>query len=74
MIRFALNAFPQLAPVNHGYATIALSGHQSAQGPVVRKFRDGRVVIDTGRGRLTGRPLAGGQEPIPVWAPIFVGM
>ncbi|TWI36820.1 hypothetical protein [Paracoccus sulfuroxidans] len=56
-----------------GYATIALSKYQSAQGPVLRKLRDGRVVIDTGNGRLTGLPL---NEPAPTpraWLPLFAG-
>ncbi|WP_312527057.1 hypothetical protein [Paracoccus sp. (in: a-proteobacteria)] len=38
------------------YATIALSRHQSVQGPILRQLRDGRVVIDSGRGEVTGRP------------------
>ncbi|MDF3855795.1 hypothetical protein ACDP63_15945 [Paracoccus sp. P2] len=55
---------------NRGYATIALSPYQSAQGPVLREYRDGRVVIDTGRGELTG--LALNRTPsMPAWMPIF---
>ncbi len=38
------------------YATIALSRHQSVQGPILRRLRDGRVVIDSGSGEVTGRP------------------
>ncbi len=55
---------------NRGFATIALSAHQSAQGPVLREYRDGRVVIDTGRGQLTGLPLNRAPRA-PVWMPIF---
>ena len=32
------------------YATIALSAYRSVQGPVLREYHDGRVVIDTGHG------------------------
>lgn len=73
MIRFALAAQPEPTAVTP-YATILLSTHQSAQGPVVRRYRDGRVVIDTGSGRLTGLPL--GHEPVvaPIWSPLFAGM
>lgn len=73
MIRFPFPSQPQ-QPAPGGYATIALSEYQSAQGPILRKFRDGRVVIDTGRGNLTGRPLGVEHVPFPIWAPIFVGM
>ncbi|WP_313348956.1 hypothetical protein [Paracoccus sp. (in: a-proteobacteria)] len=55
---------------NRGYATIALSAYQSAQGPVLREFCDGRVMIDTGRSQLTGRPM--NQPPQkPAWMPVF---
>ncbi|WP_245155765.1 hypothetical protein [Paracoccus ravus] len=56
------------------YATIALSAYQSVQGPVLRRFHDGRVMIDTGRGRLTGRPLGVERASLPVWSPLFAGM
>ncbi|GEK67010.1 MULTISPECIES: hypothetical protein [Paracoccus] len=52
------------------YATIALSPYQSAQGPVLREYHDGRVVIDTGRGQLAGHAL--NRSPgMPVWMPLF---
>lgn len=74
MIRFALAATtPDAAPL-HDFATIALSSHQSAQGPVLRRFRDGRVMIDTGQGYLTGRPLGLGAVKAPIWSPLFAGM
>lgn len=63
-----------------GYATIMLSGHQSAQGPVVRELRDGRVEIDTGNGKLTGRPLNRDTATAPrnraaaIWMPLFAGL
>ncbi|WJS83731.1 hypothetical protein [Paracoccus sp. TOH] len=52
------------------YATIALSAYQSVQGPVLRQYRDGRVMIDTGNGPLTGLPL---NRPTraPGWMPIL---
>ena len=40
------------------YATIALSAYRSAQGPVLREYMDGRVVIDTGTGHMVGQPLS----------------
>lgn len=55
-----------------GYATIALSAHQSAQGPVLREYGDGRVLIDTGSGRLTGLPLNRRHEA-RTWLPLFGG-
>ncbi|WP_199258615.1 hypothetical protein [Paracoccus binzhouensis] len=52
------------------YATIALSAYQSVQGPVLREYRDGRVMIDTGSGPLTGLPL--NRPPrAPSWMPIL---
>lgn len=62
-------------PVNSpGYATIALSDHQSAQGPVLRRYGDGRVVIDTGRGKLTGMPLGAARTDHPFSAGFFGGL
>ena len=53
-----------------GYATIALSAYRSVQGPVLREYRDGRVMIDTGLGPMTGRPL--NRPPrAPGWMPIL---
>ena len=52
------------------YATIALSPYRSAQGPVLREYLDGRVVIDTGNRQLTGRPLNAAPRA-PIWMPIF---
>lgn len=70
MIRLA----PATAAPLRDFATIALSAHQSAQGPVLHRYRDGRVVIDTGQGRLTGRPLGLGPVKAPIWSPLFAGM
>ncbi|MFO1138773.1 MAG: hypothetical protein U1E41_06845 [Paracoccus sp. (in: a-proteobacteria)] len=53
-----------------GYATIALSDYRSAQGPVLREYLDGRVVIDTGNGQVTGRPLNTAPRA-HVWMPLF---
>ena len=52
------------------YAPIALSPYRSAQGPVLREYLDGRVVIDTGDRKLTGRPLHAAPSA-PIWIPIF---
>ncbi|MCV2447527.1 MULTISPECIES: hypothetical protein [Paracoccus] len=52
------------------YATIALSAYRSVQGPVLREYRDGRVMIDTGHGPMTGQPL--NRPPrAPSWMPIL---
>jgi hypothetical protein len=53
------------------YATIALSAYQSVQGPVLREYRDGRVMIDTGHGRLTGRPLNRPSRSVAGWMPLL---
>lgn len=74
MIRFALSAIQATPVAEPSYATIMLSTHRSAQGPVLQRYRDGRVVIDTGAQKLTGLPL--GHEPAaaPIWSPLFAGM
>lgn len=63
---------------SEGFATIALSRHQSAQGPVLRRFRDGRVEIDSGRGVITGYPTgterAARQKSPTIWLPLFGGL
>jgi len=74
MIRFSLAALARARAPVPNYATIPLSAHQSVQGPVLQRYRDGRVTIDTGRGSLTGRPLAAGPADTPVWSPLFAGM
>ncbi|MFO1165955.1 MAG: hypothetical protein U1E55_12470 [Paracoccus sp. (in: a-proteobacteria)] len=55
------------------YATIALSAYRSAQGPVLREYMDGRVVIDTGNGHMVGQPLSPRLGP-PLRAPLFAGL
>jgi sulfate transport system substrate-binding protein len=40
------------------YCTIQISGHTLAQGTFVRSLGDGRIEIDTGHARLSGRPIA----------------
>lgn len=66
--RRAASAIPE-------YATIALSRHQSAQGPVLREFGDGRIVIDSGFGEITGRRMnTEAERAIPsLWMPLFTG-
>lgn len=57
-----------------GYATIALSDYRSAQGQVLRRYLDGRVMIDAGTTRLTGWPLGAAPRPAPIWMPILGGL
>ncbi|MFD1882650.1 hypothetical protein ACFSCT_13080 [Paracoccus pacificus] len=45
------------------YATILTGGHSSAQGPVVRRMRDGRITIRLGETLLTGKPVNAGPQP-----------
>ncbi len=60
-----------VTPTRHQeYATITLSDYRSAQGPVLREYMDGRVVIDTGTGRMIGRPLNAAPRN-HVWMPLF---
>lgn len=53
-----------------GFATIAVSSRLSAQGPVLRRFRDGRVTINSGNGPVTGHPI-GGTAPKGWWGRMF---
>ena len=55
------------------YATIALSAYRSAQGPVLREYMDGRVVIETGNGHMIGQPLNAPARP-PIRTPLFAGL
>ncbi len=64
-----------------GYATITLSRHQSAQGPILRHLRDGRVVIDSGFGEMTGHPINAAAQTrnlrgraASIWMPLFAGL
>lgn len=61
----------------HGYATIAVSGHQSVQGPITRHHWDGRVTIDTGRGEVSGYPMSlrahQTQPESAILVPLFAG-
>ncbi len=80
---FATHVLPMLpellAPVdvtparNLGFATIEISSRQSAQGPVLRRYRDGRVTIDAGgEHQITGHPI-GGTAPQGWWASLTRG-
>ena len=64
-----------------GYATITMSRHQTAQGPILRHLRDGRVVIDSGCGEITGHPINTGagarklrDRAAAMWLPLFAGL
>lgn len=50
-----------------GFATIEMGTYQSAQGPVLRRYRDGRVTIDAGDRKVTGHPI-GGSAPRGWWS------
>lgn len=39
------------------WAAIELSRQASAQGPIVRRYPDGRVAISTGCGEVVGMPV-----------------
>lgn len=49
------------------YEVIAIGRNQLAQGPVTRRFRDGRVSVDAGGLVVTGHPLGTGL-PKGLWA------
>ena len=68
----ATGAIFDLAPVaapDLGHAAISIGRYQQAQGPVPRRFRDGRVMIDAGGIALTGRPVRD-SAPKGWWARI----
>ncbi|MDS9467511.1 hypothetical protein RGQ15_07975 [Paracoccus sp. MBLB3053] len=73
MICFNMPSLPTHAVNATSYATIALSPYQSAQGPVLQTFADGKVMIDTGREILTGRPLTRDRGNARIWSPLFAG-
>ncbi len=56
-----------------GFATIELSGQRSAQGPVLRRYRDGRVTIEAGEREITGHPI-GGAAPKGWWASLTTSL
>jgi hypothetical protein len=39
------------------YQTIRIAGHVTAQGVLVRRLKDGRVVIDLGDREIAGVPI-----------------
>lgn len=41
------------------FATIKVGAWMHAQGPVLRRFRDGRVTIDAAGRQMTGQPVGG---------------
>lgn len=49
-----------------GWATVRIGTAGTAQGPVLRRFRDGRVTIDAAGRHVTGQP-AGGSAPRGWW-------
>ena len=45
------------------YQTIQTGAHTLAQGTFIRSFGDGRIEIDAGHERLSGRPVTAGEAP-----------
>lgn len=54
--------------VDLGYAAIAVGSSQQVQGPVLRKYRDGRVTLDAGGRIVTGRPVNSAGPTRSFWA------
>ena len=57
---------PEAAPQDPGFATVGLGARGLAQGPVLRRYRDGRVTIDAAGRQITGHPV-GGSAPRGWW-------
>ena len=49
-----------------GWAAVQIGASGTAQGPVVQRFRDGRVTVDAAGRRITGHPV-GGAAPRGWW-------
>ena len=62
----ALETRPTLAHPTLGWATVAIGAAGSAQGPVLKRFRDGRVTIEAAGRKITGLPV-GGSTPRGWW-------
>lgn len=54
------------APRELGFATVGIGASGLAQGPVLRRYRDGRVTIDAAGRQVTGQPV-GGTPPRGWW-------
>lgn len=52
-----------------GYASIIVGSKQQAQGPVLKRYLDGRITIDAGGRSVTGYPIRL-DEPRGFWARI----
>lgn len=57
---------PQPAGRDLGWAAIGVGTAGMAQGPVLKRFRDGRVTVDAAGRQITGRPV-GGSAPRGWW-------
>ena len=55
------------------YYTISTSSHVLAQGPLVERLSDGRVVIDASGKRLAGYPTAGQGGNFKGWKAVIAG-
>lgn len=42
-----------------GWASVRVGSSGTAQGPVLRRFRDGRVTVDAAGRQITGQPVGG---------------
>ncbi|TKW68162.1 MAG: hypothetical protein DI616_03400 [Paracoccus denitrificans] len=49
-----------------GWAAVLVGTSGTAQGPVLRRFRDGRVTVDAAGRHVTGTPV-GGTAPRGWW-------
>lgn len=52
---------------NLGWASVRIGASGLAQGPVLRRYRDGRVTVDAAGRQITGLPV-GGTAPKGWWA------
>ena len=57
---------PQSERRDLGWASVRVGASGTAQGPVLRRYRDGRVTVDAAGREVTGRPV-GGSAPRGWW-------
>lgn len=58
---------PIAKPRDLGWASVRIGAGGTAQGPVTRRYRDGRVTVDAAGREITGHPV-GGAAPRGWWA------
>lgn len=57
---------PEVTKRELGWAAVRVGTSGTAQGPVLRRFRDGRVTVDAAGREITGQPI-GGTAPRGWW-------